>query len=80
MIVPGEVGMVVAGASAKRAGLPVVPVIAAAAVEATVGDTVSYFLGRSVGRHLLLRWKPVRDRVKPKIERAANAPWTAVGR
>lgn len=72
LIVPGEVGMVVVGASAAAGDIPLVPVIAAAAIGATLGDSTSYALGRFAGRPLLCRWEPVRRRISPKIERAED--------
>ena len=69
-IVPGEVGMVVAGAAAERTGVPLVTMILAATVGATIGDSVSYGIGRRWGRPLLCRYEVVRTRMAPKIERA----------
>lgn len=69
-IVPGEVGMVVAGAAAERTGAPLVTMILVAAVGATLGDTVSYLVGRRWGRPLLCRYAFVHERMAPKIERA----------
>jgi len=69
-IVPGEVGMVVAGAAAARSGAPLVTMILAAAVGATLGDTASYFVGRRWGRPILCRYEWVRKRMEPKIARA----------
>lgn len=70
LIVPGEVGMVIVGAAASGRDLALMPVIAAAAIGATLGDSTSYALGRFAGRPLLCRWEPVRRRMAPKIERA----------
>lgn len=70
LIVPGEVGMVVVGASAAAGDVALAPVIAAAALGATLGDSTSYALGRFAGRPLLCRWEPIRRRMSPKIERA----------
>jgi membrane protein DedA with SNARE-associated domain len=70
LIVPGEIGMVVAGASAKAAGMPLPLVIAAGIVGAILGDTTSYWIGRTAGKHLICRWEPVRKRVEPRLERA----------
>jgi len=71
-IVPGEVGMVVAGAAAERTGTPLVTMILAAAVGATLGDTASYFIGRRWGRPILCRYDWVRERMQPRIERAES--------
>ncbi|MGH9039243.1 MAG: DedA family protein [Acidimicrobiia bacterium] len=64
--------MVVAGTSANRAGLSVVPVAAAGACGAAIGDSMSYLPGRTLGRWLIMRWKPVRDRVTPRMKRAES--------
>src|SRR5688572_23292882 len=69
-LVPGEVGLVIVGAAAASADLAPAPVIAAAALGATLGDSTSYALGRFAGRPILCRWEPVRRRVEPKIEHA----------
>ena len=70
LLVPGEVGMVVAGAAAERQGTPLVTMVLVAALGATLGDTVSYLIGRRWGRPLLCRYEVVRTRMAPKIERA----------
>ena len=72
LLVPGEVGMVVVGASAAAGDVALLPVIAVAALGATLGDSVSYTLGRVAGRPLLCRWEPVRRRMEPKIDRAQD--------
>jgi membrane-associated protein len=48
LIVPGEVGMVLVGAAAHRAGIGIPSLIAAGAAGAVLGDTCSYVLGRAV--------------------------------
>jgi membrane protein DedA with SNARE-associated domain len=68
--VPGEVGMVIAGAAARRSGTPLVLVALSGAVGATVGDSVSYTLGRVYGMRLVERWDFTRRHLGPKIERA----------
>ncbi len=70
LLVPGEVGMVVIGATAAAADVSLVPVIAVAVLGATLGDSASYALGRVAGRPLLCRWEPIRRRMEPKIDRA----------
>jgi membrane protein DedA with SNARE-associated domain len=70
LVVPGEIGMVVGGASAKAAGMPLAVVVGAAALGAILGDTTSYWIGRTAGKRLILKWKPVRERMEPKLERA----------
>jgi membrane-associated protein len=68
-IVPGETGMVVAGAAGARAGASLPLLIGAAALGATLGDSASYALGRYVGMPLICRWEWARKRLEPKIER-----------
>jgi membrane-associated protein len=70
LVVPGEAGMVVAGAAAARAEVPLVTMIAAAAVGAIAGDSVSYWMGRRFGMRLIRRWEPVRRRLEPRVERS----------
>jgi membrane-associated protein len=69
LIVPGEVGLVVAGAAAASNGTPIGYVIAAAALGAVAGDTAGYLVGRKVGTDRLLdhRWG---RRLRPTLKRA----------
>jgi membrane protein DedA with SNARE-associated domain len=70
--IPGEVGLVVAGAAAQRAGEPLAVMIAAGARAAPPGDTVSYLLGRRFGVRIVERWDFTRRHLGPKIERAQD--------
>jgi undecaprenyl-diphosphatase len=70
LIVPGEVGMVVAGAAGRRAGVPLWALLASAVVGAVLGDQVSYHLGKRYGVSLVDRWSWTRRHFKPKIEGA----------
>jgi len=70
LVVPGEAGMVVAGAAAARADVPLPSMIAAAAAGAILGDSVSYAIGRRWGLAVVRRWEPVRRRLEPRVERA----------
>jgi len=70
LLIPGEAGMVVAGAAAARAGASLPTMILAAAAGAIAGDTVSYLIGRRWGMALIQRWEPVRRRLEPRTERA----------
>jgi membrane-associated protein len=70
LFIPGETGMVVAGAAAARADASLPTMIAAAAAGAILGDTVSYLIGRRWGMALIQRWEPVRRRLEPRVERA----------
>ena len=70
IVVPGEAGMVVAGAAGHEGGSPLALLVAAAAAGATAGDCVSYGVGRRFGMRLLDRWDLTRRRVRPAAERA----------
>ena len=71
-LVPGEAGMVVAGAAADHGGHPLPVVIAGAAVGATLGDCVSYAIGRRWGLPLLRRFDVTRRHLLPAVERAES--------
>jgi undecaprenyl-diphosphatase len=70
--IPGEVGLVVAGAAARRAEEPLAVMIVAGALGATAGDTVSYLLGRRFGVQIIERWDFTRRHLGPKVERAQD--------
>jgi membrane protein DedA with SNARE-associated domain len=70
LIIPGEAGMVVAGAAAARADASLPTMILAAAAGAIAGDTVSYLIGRRWGMALIQHWAPIRRRLEPRVERA----------
>jgi membrane protein DedA with SNARE-associated domain len=83
LLVPGEVGMVVAGAAGNRAGLPPAALVLFGSTGAFLGDSVSYVIGRRFGRPLLCRWEWIARRMEPKIatsERyfAEHGSWTIV--
>lgn len=70
LLVPGEVGLVIAGAAAAQADVPLVAIIGAAAIGAVLGDTAGYWLGRTVGPAGARRWRWSRAHVQPRLERA----------
>jgi membrane protein DedA with SNARE-associated domain len=70
--VPGEVGLVLSAAAARDAGLWLPVVIAAAAVAASAGDSVSYLLGRRFGPDVATRWKLTRRYLAPELDRARD--------
>jgi len=71
LIVPGEVGLIVAGAAAARGDDPhLVPLIAVAALGATLGDSVGWAIGRFVGVPFVERYAWTRKHLRPKVERA----------
>jgi membrane protein DedA with SNARE-associated domain len=53
---PGETALIAAGVFASRGELDIVAVIAVAAAAAIIGDNAGYWVGRTGGRKLLLRW------------------------
>ena len=69
---PGETVLVTAGVLADRGHYDIVLVIALAATAAIVGDNGGYWIGRTGGRRLLTRWKPLErwsERILPPAER-----------
>lgn len=72
LLLPGETAIVVAGAAAERAGEPLTTMIIAVAVGAILGDSVSYAIGRHWGPAAIRRWEPIRRRLEPRLERAAD--------
>jgi membrane-associated protein len=73
LIIPGEAGMVVAGSAADEGSHPVWLVIIGAAIGATLGDCMSYAIGRRFGMRLLRRWGFTRRHLLPAARRAE--PW-----
>jgi membrane protein DedA with SNARE-associated domain len=71
LVVPGEVGLIVAGAAAARGEEPhLALLIVAASLGATLGDSVGWLLGKHVGMPLIERFEWTRKRLVPKVERA----------
>jgi membrane-associated protein len=77
LLVPGEVAMVVGGAvlanddPSGRIGW-VIAGMAAAAIGAVLGDSLSYWLGRTIGTRLIRRWDFLKRHLGPGIERAQH--------
>jgi undecaprenyl-diphosphatase len=69
-VVPGEVGMVVAGAAAKRNDVSPWLLVAIGTVGSVLGDSFSYVVGRRWGMALVRRWRWLRRRLEPRLERA----------
>jgi membrane protein DedA with SNARE-associated domain len=69
IVVPGEVGLVVAGAAASSNGTPIGYVIVAAALGAVAGDTAGYLVGRAVGVEAIAAHGWGR-RLRPAFDRA----------
>jgi membrane protein DedA with SNARE-associated domain len=53
---PGETAVIAAGVFASRGELNIAAVIAVAATAAIVGDNLGYWVGRTGGRSLFMRW------------------------
>lgn len=70
LFVPGEVGMILVGAVSARAEIGLWWVIIAAALGATLGDSVGWWLGSRFGERLLARLPRVERRIGPALERA----------
>ena len=70
LAVPGEVGLVLAGAAAAHGDHPVAAVVMAGALGATAGDTASYLVGRRWGRAVIERFALTRRRLAPLVDRA----------
>lgn len=68
-VVPGEVGLVAAGAAAAHNDTSIALVIVAATIGAVAGDTAGYTVGRTVGTRAIDRWRWLR-RLRPSVQRA----------
>lgn len=84
LVVPGEVGMVLAGAAAAEAGVPLTVVAAAGFVGAVSGDSTSYWIGRGAGPRVVHRFRWTRKRLEPALERARryfgrSGGWAVLG-
>ena len=67
-IVPGEVGMVLIGAAASEAGVPLPVVIVVGALGAFLGDSTSWYIGHRWGYRIITRWEPIHRRVAGPLE------------
>jgi undecaprenyl-diphosphatase len=70
LLVPGEVGMVLAGSAAEHNGTPVVAIIVAGSLGAVLGDSLGYAVGRKWGVDVVEHWSWTRRHLGPKLERA----------
>jgi membrane-associated protein len=70
LVVPGEVGMVLAGAAGARGDGNFVALVGAGVVGAVLGDSCSYALGARYGTGMVHRWRFVRRRLEPKLDAA----------
>jgi membrane protein DedA with SNARE-associated domain len=69
-VIPGEVGMVVAGAAATRNDVSPWLLVAIGSVGSVLGDSFSYVVGRRWGMSLVRRWSWLRRRLEPRFDRA----------
>lgn len=69
MLVPGEVGLVAAGAAAAQNGTPIALIIVAASLGAVAGDTGGYLIGRRFGADVIENWRFARW-LRPGLKRA----------
>lgn len=72
LLVPGEVGLVVAGAAGNERGATLPLLIALGAVGAVAGDSVSWLIGRRWGTAFAHRWSWTRRHVVPQLESAQD--------
>ena len=69
-VIPGEVGMVVAGAAASRNDLSPWILVVLGSIGSVLGDSFSYVVGRRWGMTLVRRWSWLRRRLEFRFERA----------
>jgi len=70
LVVPGEVGLAVAGAAAANGGHPVAPIILAGGLGALAGDSTSYAVGRRWGRAAIGHFDLTRRKIGPLVDEA----------
>ena len=70
LLVPGEVGMVLAGAAGAQGDVSLLGLVVAGASGALLGDSFSYVLGRRYGPRLVHRFAFVRRRLEPHLDSA----------
>ena len=69
-VIPGEVGMVVAGAAAGRNDVSPWLLVVIGSVGSILGDSFSYVVGRRWGMTLVRKWPWLRKRLEPRFDRA----------
>ncbi len=72
ILVPGEVAMALAGVVVSRGGADLHTMILAAAIGATVGDSVSFFVGKKWGIPVICRLGVLRRTLAPPLHRARH--------
>jgi membrane protein DedA with SNARE-associated domain len=70
LLVPGEVGLVIAGAAGNERGATLPLLIALGAIGAVAGDSVSWLIGRRWGTSFANRWSWTRRFIAPQLESA----------
>lgn len=56
---PGETALIAASVLASQGSFSLLSVIVVAAAAGIIGDNAGYWIGRTAGRQLLMRWRPV---------------------
>lgn len=70
--IPEETLMVLAGVFMQQGSIPIIPTLIAALLGAMTGITVSYLLGRFVGKYVLLRFGSYVGITEKHIDKAHN--------
>jgi membrane protein DedA with SNARE-associated domain len=68
LVVPGEAGMIVAGAAVAAADLPLWLAIGVATLGAVLGDSLSYTVGRRWGLRVIDKWAFTRKHLGKHVE------------
>lgn len=71
LVVPGEVGLVIVGAAGHQRDASLPLLCALGAVGAFMGDSLSWYLGRTVGIRLVERWDWSRRMMQPRLAKAS---------
>jgi membrane protein DedA with SNARE-associated domain len=72
VVVPGEVGLVLGASALRRAEGSLILLIVLAAIAATLGDSLSFWIGRRFGPEVATRWRFTRRHLEPALERARD--------
>jgi membrane protein DedA with SNARE-associated domain len=72
LLIPGEVGLVVAGAAGHQRGAALPVLIAMGALGAVAGDSMSWLIGRRWGTAFANRWDWTRRLFAPKLDSAQD--------
>ena len=72
LLIPGELGLAVAGAAAAHNELPLPVVLTCAIAGGIAGDCAGFWVGRRVGVDVVCRWRWTRRRLGPTMARAQD--------